>query len=187
MKSGSGGISGSRKTEYIYFPQLQFLQNVVHFKEQDVSEELAEQSPDNDISTDRTIKGIKRKEKITEDDLILGKRQKREKSEHDDDRLFLLSLLGTLKKVPQEQKMATKIRIMTLLDEATHNHEITRPVHAYSTDSRIGNSRPGYSSHRVEPDIIKAESAEYSPPIHQGRLILDTNDFEESDSLLELF
>ncbi|CAH2241388.1 uncharacterized protein LOC120626736 [Pararge aegeria] len=42
----------------------------------------------------------------------------------DDDLLFLLSMLKTLKRVPVKKKMATKMNIMAVLDEATKDVEV---------------------------------------------------------------
>lgn len=63
------------------------------------------------------------KEEDTEDPLREDgfRRSKKFKCDDDEDRLFLLSMLSTLKSVPASKKMSTKIKLMTVLDEATRN------------------------------------------------------------------
>lgn len=63
------------------------------------------------------------KEECTEDPLIEEgfRRSKKFKGDDDEDRMFLLSMLSTLKSIPASKKMSTKIKLMTVLDEATRN------------------------------------------------------------------
>jgi hypothetical protein len=128
----SGSAAGSRKSEYQYFKQLQFLQKVVAVR--DISEEPAEDlqldSQNNEETADRSqrAKRSKKRHKTTdpEDDPrmkarnnSIEKMEQLERAEEDEDRMFLLSLLGPLKSVPREKKMTTKIKIMTIVNEAT--------------------------------------------------------------------
>jgi hypothetical protein len=124
----SGSAAGSRKSEYQYFKQLQFLQKVVAVR--DISEEPAEDLQHDEETADRwqRAKRSKKRHKITdpEDDPCIKARnnsiekmEQLERAEEDEDRMFLLSLLGPLKSVPQEKKMTTKIKIMTIVNEAT--------------------------------------------------------------------
>ncbi|XP_021185494.3 uncharacterized protein LOC110372834 [Helicoverpa armigera] len=125
LKSGSG--SGPRKSEYIYFKQLQFLQNVVALREPEAIYPDVEIG-DPDLQQDKTSpKRMKKKEKSAPEDdnffEVLNKsiksREQYELENQDEDKLFMMSLVGTLKKVPPQKKLATKIKIMKILEEAT--------------------------------------------------------------------
>lgn len=201
MKSGSG--CGSRKSEYIYFNQLQFLRKVVAIREPDPAAATADPatSPDNESQIDRQVNGRKRQKTkdITEEDKfisILNKsienRETNDVINQDEDRLFLLSLVETLKKVPPHRKMATKIKIMSVLDEETnifpiehkrHNHQSQPPNlptrsyydHGYSTVQPSTSSNelpsrsysPGYSTrggsvNEIPPDYAESPNTNIS-------------------------
>lgn len=128
VKSGSGATN--RKSEYIYFKQLQFLQKVVAIREEGVEEENSESTE----VGERPKQKVTNKRKVTVDDdpfvqalnnSIEQRRREtteqrlRETAEVDEDRLFLLSLLSTLKNLPPQVKMATKIKMLTLLNDAS--------------------------------------------------------------------
>lgn len=131
MKSGSG--CGSRKSEYIYFKQLQYLQKVAAVREPGPADATTDtdtscQNPEDDSQKDRQAGGRKRQKRKedSEDDkfiAVLNKsiesRDRSDLNHQDEDRLFLMSLFETLKKVPAHRKMATKIKIMSVLDEET--------------------------------------------------------------------
>lgn len=48
-----------------------------------------------------------------------GNKDKLETSDQDEDSLFMLSLGGAIKNVSPHRKMATKIKIMSVLDDGT--------------------------------------------------------------------
>ncbi|XP_047519204.1 uncharacterized protein LOC125059057 [Pieris napi] len=133
VKSGSG--CGSRKSEYIYYKQLQFLQKVVSIRAPDptsatVDPSNSEDNPEHVTQEIRQLHGRKKQKtkENTEDNKFIAflnksKREKCEIGNQDEDKLFLLSLVGTLKKVPPNRKMATKIKIMTILNEETCNEQ----------------------------------------------------------------
>ncbi|CAK1590301.1 unnamed protein product [Parnassius mnemosyne] len=56
---------------------------------------------------------------MSKDGVRYQSRQLRETAEVDEDQLFLLSLLSTLKNLPLQIKKATKIKILTLLNDAS--------------------------------------------------------------------
>ncbi|PNF33634.1 hypothetical protein B7P43_G13017 [Cryptotermes secundus] len=135
IKSGSG--AGSRKSEYVYYKQLQFLQEVVAIRDADIQEESTEDSRNEEAQTQDTQNNVekrsrKRKRFQTKqqnfqnetDHLVevlnrsIERKGQREKSEDDEDRMFLLSLLTSLKSVPPEKKMTLKINMMSLINEA---------------------------------------------------------------------
>lgn len=136
IKSGSG--AGSRKSEYVHYKQLQFLQKVVAIRDADVQEKSTEDSRnEGEAQTQDTQNNVekrsqKRKKFQTKQQNIQNetdplvevlnrsteKREQREKSEDDEDKMFLLSLLTSLKSVPPEKKMTLKINMMSLINEA---------------------------------------------------------------------
>ncbi|XP_035445287.2 uncharacterized protein LOC118272742 [Spodoptera frugiperda] len=139
QKSLKSGNTGPRKSEYVFFKQLLFLQKVVALREPEVVEEREVPEPstdsettdrevettDLDLQQDRLPKRIKTKQETEEDQFLIAlKRSIKRREEYkalnqDEDRLFMLSLVGTLKQVPPHKKMATKIKIMSVLEEAT--------------------------------------------------------------------
>lgn len=134
IKSGSG--AGSRKSEYVYYKQLRFLQKVVAIRDADVKEESTDNSRNEEAQTQDTENNVekrsrKRKRFQTKQQSIQNetdplvevlnksteKREQHEKSEDDEDKMFLLSLLTSLKSVPPKKKMTLKINIMSLINE----------------------------------------------------------------------
>lgn len=174
LKSGSG--RGPRKSEYIYFKQLLFLQKVVALREPEVVTSKESEASDPDVEKnsqqDRQVvngpKRMKTKEKTApEDDKfieVLNKsiktREQNELENQDEDRLFMLSLVNTLKKVPPQKKMVTKIKIMTLLEEATrfvpniNDSGLNHQTYNWSqqTEPSSSNYHPGYSTLRGDID-----------------------------------
>lgn len=170
MKSGSG--RGPRKSEYIFFKQLLFLQKVVALREPEVvaSKESEATDPDveatdPDLQQDRCPQRMKKKQKTApEDDKFLEvlnksikSREQYEVGNQDEDRLFMMSLVSTLKKVPPQKKMATKIKIMTILEEATRpvpnidDSALYRQSYWSQTEPPPSRSyHPGYSTVRGE-------------------------------------
>lgn len=169
LKSGSGATN--RKSEYIYFKQLQFLQKVVAIREEGVEEENSESTE----VGERPKQKVTNKRKLTVDDdpfvqalnnSIEQRRREtieqglRETAEVDEDRLFLLSLLSTLKNLPPQVKMATKIKMLTLLNDASGfsgNRTFDYADRSFRHTSEINpggrmvsheNSHPGYSTQR---------------------------------------
>ncbi|CAH3977709.1 unnamed protein product [Pieris brassicae] len=114
VKSGSG--CGSRKSEYIYYKQLQFLQ--IRLRPLQTLRTLRIILSMSHITNQTSTRSKEAENKFI---AVLNKciesREKCEVGNQDEDKFFLLSLVGTLKKVPPNRKMATKIKIMTILNE----------------------------------------------------------------------
>ncbi|CAD0203221.1 unnamed protein product [Chrysodeixis includens] len=113
-----------RKREYLYFKQLQFLNKTVTKKERDP---LHVTNSEEDSPSKRMRKRYRVNQPQQETSRLVGaekasieSKDKCECSNQDEDRLFMLSLVNTLKRVPLEKKMATKIHIMSILDDATN-------------------------------------------------------------------
>ncbi|KAH0819186.1 hypothetical protein GEV33_003605 [Tenebrio molitor] len=127
----SGSAAGSRKSEYQYFKQLQFLQKVVAVR--DISEEPAEDlqldSQNNEETADRSqrAKRSKKRHKTTdpEDDPrmkarnnSIEKMEQLERAEEDEDRMFLLSLLEQ-----NVEKIAAELK--KVIEKATTKKKVT--------------------------------------------------------------
>ncbi|KPJ06467.1 hypothetical protein RR48_14206 [Papilio machaon] len=128
VRSGNG--VGPRKSEYIYFKQLKFLKKVMVTRQSTQPSEIEEEHSQNDLDTDQSRpqqqhlnKGINSESGNDPLQEFLYKpieqRDSYDFAEQDEDKMFLLSLVSTLKKVPEHKKIATKIRMMSLLEEAT--------------------------------------------------------------------
>ncbi|KPI98707.1 hypothetical protein RR46_04680 [Papilio xuthus] len=126
LRSGNG--VGPRKSEYIYFKQLKFLKKVMVTRQSTHTSEFEEDNSQNDLDSDQSRQKDENKGINSEpgnDPLQeflykpLEQRESYDFVEQDEDKMFLLSLVSTLKKVPEHKKIATKIRMMSLLDEAT--------------------------------------------------------------------
>ncbi|XP_077292071.1 uncharacterized protein LOC143915337 [Arctopsyche grandis] len=176
-------MSGSvdRRSEYVYFKPLQFLQKVSSIRDTSEQNEIEDngyiegvKTSENQLASepaqDKPIerKSYKKKRKpVNESDPFvvtlqksIDTRERQQKEESDEDRMFLLSLLKTLKTVPQERKMSTKIKIMSILNEATQNYN------AYSSSPRHHVENYEYSNKRVKsqeasPPILKRLSSSY--------------------------
>ncbi|CAG9790185.1 unnamed protein product [Diatraea saccharalis] len=121
----AGTSSGPRKSEYMFFKQLLFLQKVVALREPEVTATDSDSESQQDRQMINFAKRPKTKETAPEDDKflealdkIIKTRKRHEMGSQDEDRLFMLSLVSSLKKVPPQRKMSTKIKIMTVLEEA---------------------------------------------------------------------
>ncbi|CAH1986863.1 unnamed protein product [Acanthoscelides obtectus] len=216
LKSGSGATN--RKSEYIYFKQLQFLQKVVAIREKEDDEE--ENSESTEVRERPKEKAtIKRKRQLAEDDdpfvralnNSIEQRQRetseqilRETAETDEDRLFLLSLLSTLKNLPVQVKMATKIKMLTLLNDASdysgyrtfdYADRSFRHTSQANSGGRLvsqGNYHPG-SSTQPRTTNYPTETITNSPGYNSMNTIMytsspsDTPDSLDSEPYMELF
>lgn len=168
IRSGSGCVS--RKSEYIYFKQLQFLQKVVAIREPEPaaatkdSADVSSPNPEDDLQKDYQVDRRKKQKtkQNTEDDKFIEainksieSREKSEKNFQDEDMLFLLSLVETLKRVPPHRKIATKIKIMSILDEETStvSTENTRNFWSQPPYPPTRSNNHGYSTVRGGSEI----------------------------------
>lgn len=216
IKSGSGATN--RKSEYIYFKQLQFLQKVVAIREEGVEEENSENTEVGERPKQKVIN--KRKLTVDDDPFVQAlnnsieqrrrettEQRLRETAEVDEDRLFLLSLLSTLKNLPPQVKMATKIKMLTLLNDASGFSGNTSEINAGGRMVSHENYHPGYStqrqvlateypgpSYRTNTNYQK-ETITNSPnsPYNSMNTMTyasspsDTNDSQDSEPLMDLY
>lgn len=221
VKSGSGATN--RKSEYIYFKQLQFLQRVVAIREESVEEENSESTEVGELPKQNVTK--KRKVTVVDDPFVqalnnsIAQRHRetteqrlRETAEVDEDRLFLLSLLGTLKNLSPQVKMATKIKMLTLLSDASDfsgnrtfdyadrsfrhtpeinpggrmvSHENYHP--GYSTQRQvIATEQPG-PSYRTNTNHPNETNSPYNSMTIYASSPSDTHDSLDSEPLMDLY
>lgn len=158
MANVKSGSASSRKTPYTFYSQLSFLQRVVKPKNRaDNMEEIsvdetahgAEEGPS--TSTVHSSEGRRSKRKRSENENTssdvqqfvtilrdgIRSREEREMSlEKDDDRLFLLSLVSGMKKVPEELRYSVRMQIMQVIDNATKNQNLPFVHHQTQQPSR---------------------------------------------------
>lgn len=192
-KSGSGS---SRKTPYVFFKQLSFLQSVV--QERSTSNSMAntdvseiepnvEQNSVHASWKERT--GTKRKSTGNEtansdvDKLVsvlkdnIRSREDTERSkEDDDDRMFLLSLLTSMKKIPDHMRFSVRMQMMQIIDHALkgdstfvtvqqslqQNHPIQAPhTSYYHYDSQSSFTQP-HNRQLSGPSAVTSPASNYS-------------------------
>ena len=117
-------------------------------------------------------------------------RGKHEAKSEEENRLFMLSLVGELKKVPPERKMLTKIKMMTLFENATRNIESPgfcghpHPKSSWSQSHQVDNStyhsryssRPGCSEMLLSS--VQSPASKVSN-FSEESSILDKREFSE--------
>lgn len=140
MKSGS---AASRKTQYVFYNQLSFLQKVIKSKDTSSNleeaaaaeipiddEEATTSSPGSSTEHRHKRKKVEKVEKVSSDvqQLVnvlqagIQSREEREKSKEDDgDRLFLLSLLNPMKLIPEHLRFSVRMQMMQVIENATRN------------------------------------------------------------------
>lgn len=131
----TGQNPGPRKSQYVYFNQLQFLTNSIKVRSKetwkserrDSTSSVSSQEQETDVG--RATKRVK-KEKIeleAEDDPLQYLEMSNNSApvewthdslDQDEDKMFLMSLLSTMKKVPENKRLSTRINIMKVLEEA---------------------------------------------------------------------
>lgn len=114
----AGVDPGPRKSEYTYFQHLQFLRKVVTLRESDATDYMYYDPPEVNIVKNESSDNI-----VEDDDPLrlnfANKRPRYDNSAEDEDKMFLLSMLSTLRTIHIKKKLATKIKLLQVLDEAT--------------------------------------------------------------------
>ncbi|XP_046967250.1 uncharacterized protein LOC124535193 [Vanessa cardui] len=119
-KLKAGDFPGPRKSEYTHFQQLQFLRKVVISRDSDEAPDyIYYEVPD---FTTNIKKEDDDDDPLQEDRYRRAKKPKYELDD-DEDKLFLLSMLSTLQSIPVSKKITTKIKLLTVLEEATRNED----------------------------------------------------------------
>lgn len=111
QKNYGAGIG--RKSEYKHYKQLIFLTNVMNIVEKESDEEAEYvHYDDNQIKVNSAL-SIEHNnvDKLMDEDILSDR-------EEDEDRLFLLSLHKTLQRIPKHKKIAIKIKMLSVLNEA---------------------------------------------------------------------
>lgn len=122
------------------------------------AESLRNENLDSDTTGTPVSSVKKRKTKNTVQEKLLQILSKREnvemKADEDDDRMFLLSLLPTLKRIPSDKRMRARIELMQVLDRYNSNSELqttfqqpyTYYSQGYPSTSQQGNMYNVYTS-----------------------------------------
>lgn len=151
-KSGSGA---SGRKQYVYFETLRFLETVSkttisslddgsgvdgNVDTQDVDGVVSKQQEDNNPANN--TKTSRKRQNKENDDLIsvLKKKicmQSTGSDEEDEDRLFLLSLVSEMHKVPHERKLKLKCDIIMAISNAQHVQQMPQPFQ-YNDISSLG-------------------------------------------------
>ncbi|CAK1600630.1 unnamed protein product [Parnassius mnemosyne] len=141
LPSGSGS---SKHTPYVYYRKLQFLANSTAYNDTESNyQSSGTTGSDVDNIIDNAdlmpflkdqMEGPRKRQKINAvDKQIVDILQKslnaREQNEmgrltkEDDDKLFCLSLYSELKKVPENRRLTTKIKLLNVIKEAQNYHQ----------------------------------------------------------------
>ncbi|XP_028168108.1 uncharacterized protein LOC114358361 [Ostrinia furnacalis] len=133
-KLQNGKSCGPRKKEYVYFKKLQFLRNNVKLRNtkescssttSSISEEEVEEikADNNSVKVEKVELEIEQETEQLQnfDTSVDASLAVKDPLEQDEDRMFLLSLLSAMKRVPEEQKLATRIKIMSAINDAIPN------------------------------------------------------------------
>lgn len=168
LKSGS---PASRKA-YIYFKHLSFLQTVIKQKaivtnaeNEETHEEIVLQQP---ALGETGFSSRKRKNVSSIEQQLLNilqesirKREQRDKlAEDDDDRLFLLSLLNPLKKLPEHLRFSVRLELLQVIQRAK--------LHASSstTLSQLYSQSPISSPHHYSESLLHQHQCSHSGVTH---------------------
>ncbi|XP_076243295.1 uncharacterized protein LOC143184729 [Calliopsis andreniformis] len=138
LKSAKSDSAASRKRPYIFYNQLSFLKNVTidtntesSMSEEDESTEQLKWKPylRDGIPVRKKFKKIE--ENVNEEPINLLQRfvnaQMRRETvlEEDEDRMFLMSLLSSFRRIPENKKATTKIQIIKLIETAHFSDNIS--------------------------------------------------------------
>lgn len=188
LKFTKSGSATSHKTPYIFYKQLLFLKN--NASNLNTESNIEDQQSKNDEQplgpySRENIIGRKKK-KASDDDSTqlletlnkcIDTRQNREDAlERDEDRMFLLSLLSSFKKIPEEKKAAAKIQLISSIDSFTYQSPPTaypntmwQNCSGYEYEQRRYYSQGAGSSTlpNQQPPAWPEAQVHYPPPIHK--------------------
>ncbi|KAL4714347.1 hypothetical protein ACJJTC_009699 [Scirpophaga incertulas] len=175
------GSAAKKKTQYIFYNNLMFLKDTVSINETDSN--MPRQENDGNETENVTDPVIppppkRNKKKKKEDDIgvelinVLNKNVEFRKAEEDEDRLFFLSLVSEIKKVPEHIRLRTKAKIMQVITEAQtsgYNYcnstwDYVRPFN-YNRGPHQGYQTPSFARNNNPPPPPPPPSV---PPTHRG-------------------
>lgn len=178
MKNTKSGSSASHKTPYIYFKQLLFLKNTVGNlnTESSITEEeksTTDQEPLGPYSRENIVG---RKKKKPSDDgtrelletlnkCIDTRKNNADILEQDEDRMFLLSLLSSFRKIPDHKKPAAKIQLITMIDSFGTNtpnnvypNSVWRNYNEFEYERGYFTAEAGSSTARSQTARLRSEA-----------------------------
>lgn len=172
------GSAAKKKTQYIFYNNLMFLKDTVSINETDSSMQRQEneRNETENVADPVVVPPPKRKKKKNkEDDIgvelinVLNKNVELKKAEEDEDRLFFLSLVSEIKKVPEHIRLRTKSQIMQVITEAqtsgysycNSTWDYVRPFN-YNQGPSQGYQTPSFARNNNPPPSPSV------PPTHRG-------------------
>lgn len=178
LPSGSGS---SKHTPYVYYRKLQFLANSTANNDTESNYQSSEPTGSGVDNTDNAdlmpppkdnIESTRKKQKMNAvDKQIVDMLQKslnaKEQYEmgrltkEDDDKLFCLSLYSELKKVPENQRLTTKIELLNVIKEAQNYHQ-SLPIQ--TNQQQYMYSTPTYSGYTTARPPTRQWSTTPPPP-----------------------
>lgn len=178
LPSGSGS---SKHTPYVYYRKLQFLANSTANNDTESNYQSSDTTGSGVDNTDNAdlmpppkdhIESTRKKQKMNAvDKQILDILQKslnaKEQNEtgrltkEDDDKLFCLSLYSELKKVPENQRLTTKIQLLNVIKEAQNYHQ---SLTLQTNQHQYMYSTPTYSGYTTAKPPTQQWSTTPPPP-----------------------
>ena len=147
---------------------------------------------DDDLTKDPRGKGItpaKKKPKLNPGDMHLANileksllaRQAEAEQHNDEDRLFCLSLIKELKKVPENNRLMTKIELLIVVHRAQafgayhpiqplHHPRLYSQSHPHYSGYTPQPQPPHFSAHQTTPSPAAMNSGTVAQPVHQTHL-----------------
>ncbi|XP_046388640.1 uncharacterized protein LOC124166791 [Ischnura elegans] len=182
LKGIKSGSAASRKKAYSYFDQLRFLETSVKktvSSVDDVDSSFIDEAENEAFSCHTSPTNVRSgsKRKLSKDDElveVLKKKIALEESENspstsrdlqDDDKLFFLSMLPEVRKVPPERKLKLRSDMINLIAMAQTNHQQgwqQPPYHGYQQNNMY-QQPPTYVTMQHHAPVQNVSSATSSP------------------------
>ncbi|XP_077283229.1 uncharacterized protein LOC143909198 [Arctopsyche grandis] len=137
QKKHKSGDSAKNRKQYEYFERLLFL-----LPNTEKRERPSKISEPQSVNENRNTHGTKRKNSFEENLLTILKNKKTNADEDDCDRLFLLSFLSDMKRLPIRSKHAVKLQFLQAMNQATLGLEIAHQGYNFSQFVGAGSGHP---------------------------------------------
>lgn len=210
LKSVKSGAGASRKSEYVYFKQLLFLQNASPNANTEDSIAEKDDCPNDEPQGPYTgylkaTENARKKRKVCNDDTdevvkLLRKsvdaRMERDAVlEGDEDRMFLLSLLSSFKRVPVHKKPMLKITLISDIEAAASPDPLSEPG-IFPSTSQTYQERRGYhtqpplqlqSTHHYNHYNMQYQSQQQQSGVHETSPSTPSSHSESSEDFVHLY
>ena len=203
MKDTKSGDAAVRRSQYIYYNQLLFLKGSTtgasiedsieeegtHIEERNTNEEPVGPYP----PYPRTARNRRKKQKVNEsesEDLVnllrssvQSRMQRDALLEEDEDRMFLMSLLSSFKRVPQHRKASLKVKLINDIEAAQYSDSLSDVWSFPSTSQRnyVPQERNNYyhQGYFTEPHVNQQPNYGARPPSTQSTESTASSDYVE--------